>query len=150
MCAGEETDRDLSEQTGKSWNERSAEEEGPAESRAQGRSEDDASSRTGEGSAAGRTSDLNAETLRTTTNTGQRWENGGDASVAAGGASGTDAGVGSDIAGTAGLNTSQQTPVWRHDDWSQRRKDALDDVRCGRVPDAYTPVIREYFDQKVN
>ncbi len=101
----------------------------------------------GVGAAAGKAADSTVPPLKTAGR--PRLEDGQTVASGSGAAKDAQQNTTSGGPGTAAATETPGTPRWQHDDWSRLREQALDSVRSGRVPDSYSPVIREYFDQTV-
>lgn len=65
-----------------------------------------------------------------------------------GGSAATEGGTGT-ASGTAGGTTAaRHVPVWSGQGWPAAQDAAREAIRVGRVPDAYRPLVRDYFERE--
>jgi hypothetical protein len=103
----------------------------------------------GKGLSSGRSPDVRADPLTHGEIGRPRLENGQKVANGSGAQGEVKHGATANAGGISATGTAATAPPWRQDDWSQRRQEALNSLRSGRVPASYDPVIREYFDHSV-
>jgi hypothetical protein len=59
-----------------------------------------------------------------------------------------EGGTGTSSGATAGTTAARHVPVWSGQGWPAAQDAALDALRAGRVPDAYRPLVRDYFERE--
>jgi len=65
-----------------------------------------------------------------------------------GGSAATEGGTGTASGTTGGTTAARHVPVWSGQGWPAAQDAAREAIRAGRVPDAYRPLVRDYFERE--
>jgi hypothetical protein len=73
-----------------------------------------------------------------------------DHTAGGGGTAATSEGAGGDgnAGATGGTTGARHVPAWRAQGWPAAQEAARDALRGGKIPDAYRPLVRDYFERE--